>query len=100
MSEETKSMDGESKYNPQNAAKQEVEKADEKVEETTQKSDKSKETKTSATKTGTTVAASAKKTTARPRITASGKKTESIKESAEPADVKPEATEADITKVC
>ncbi len=84
MSEEIKSMDGESKNNPENAAKQEVEKADEKVEET----------KASTTKTGTTVAASAKKTTARPRTTASGKKTESIKESAEPADVKPEATEA------
>jgi small subunit ribosomal protein S1 len=77
-------MDGESKNNPENAAKQEVEKADEKVAET----------KASTTKTGTTVAASAKKTTARPRTTASGKKTESIKESAEPADVKPEAPEA------
>jgi small subunit ribosomal protein S1 len=84
MSEETKSMDGESKNNPENAAKQEVEKADEKVAET----------KASTSKTGTTVAASAKKTTARPRTTASRKKTESIKESAEPADVKPEATEA------
>ena len=84
MSEETKSMDGESKNNPENAAKQEVEKADEKVAET----------KASTSKTGTTVAASAKKTTARPRTTASGKKTESIKESAEPADVKPEAPEA------
>ncbi len=94
MSEETKSIDGESKNNPENAAKQEVEKADEKVAETPQKSDKSKETKPSATKPGTTVAGSAKKTTARPRTTASRKKTESIKESAEPADVKPEATEA------
>ena len=44
MSEETKSMDGESKNNPESAAKQEVEKADEIVAETPQKSEKSKET--------------------------------------------------------
>ncbi len=94
MSEETKSMDGESKNNPENAVKQEVEKADEKVEETPQKSDKPKETKTSTIKTGTTAAAGAKRTTARPRTAASEKKTESIEESVEATDVKPDASEA------
>ena len=84
MSEETKSMDGDSKNSPENAAKQEVEKADEKVTET----------KASTTKTGTTVATSAKRTTARPRTTASEKKTKSIEESVETTDVKPETIEA------
>jgi len=94
MSEETKSMDGESKNNPENAVKQEVEKADEKVAETPQKSDKSKETKSSTTKTGTTAAASAKKTTAKTKAAAEEKKTESLEEPAEAADVKAEVTEA------
>ena len=94
MSEETKSMDGESKNNPENAAKQEVEKADKKVAETQQKSDKSKETKTRTTKAGTTAAASAKKTTAKTTAATSEKKTESIEETAETTDVKVEDSEA------
>ena len=94
MSEETKSMDGESKNNPENAAKQEVEKADKKVAETQQKSDKSKETKTSTTKAGTTAAASAKKTSAKTTAATSEKKTESIEKTAEAADIKAEDSEA------
>jgi small subunit ribosomal protein S1 len=98
MSEETKSMDGESKNNPENAVKQEVEKTDEKVAETPQKSDKSKETRTSTSKAGTTAAASAKKTTAKTKAAASEKKSEeettSVEEPVEATDVKPEASEA------
>jgi small subunit ribosomal protein S1 len=93
MSEETKSIDGESKNSPENAAKQEVEKSDEKVAETPQKSDKSKEIKTSATKAGTTAAASTKKTTAKTKAATSEKKTESTEEPTEVTDVKAEATE-------
>ncbi len=92
MSEETKSMDGESKNNPESAAKQEVEKADEIVAETPQESEKSKETKSSTTKAGTTAAASAKKTTPRPRVAASGKKVELPEEPAEAAEVKAETS--------
>ena len=102
MSEETKSIDGESKNNPENAAKQEVEKADEKVAETPHKSDKSKETKTSTSKAGTTAAASAKKTTARTRVGASEKKSEeetaSVEEPAEDADAKAEAKQTEEVK--
>ncbi len=93
MSEETKSMEGESKNNPENAVKKEVEKVDEKVAETPKKSDKSKETKSSTAKAGTATAASAKKTTAKTKADTSEMKTESADEPSEVADVKAEATE-------
>jgi small subunit ribosomal protein S1 len=99
MSEETKSMDGESKNNPENAAKQKVEKADEKIAGTPQKSDKSKETKTSTTKAETSTAASAKKTTAKTKAAASEKKSKETTKGGKTASKKEEAPEAVEEKV-
>ena len=95
MSEETKSMDGESKKTPENAVQQEVEKADEKVAETPQKSDEPIETKSSTTKAGTTAEADAKKTTAKTKAATGEKKATTLKdEPAEAADVKAETSSA------
>ena len=100
MSEETKSMDGESKNNPENAVKQEVEKADEIVAETPQESDKSGEIETSTPKAGTTAEASDKKPRARTKIkeTTTAEKTASKKEESESDEAvdesKKEAAEA------
>ncbi len=85
MSEETKSMDGENKNHPENAAKMEVEKADEMVAETSQESDKSEKTEASTPKAGTTAEAGDSKTLdkAKTKETTTAEKTASKKEESE-----------------
>jgi small subunit ribosomal protein S1 len=100
MSEEIKSMDGESNNNPENAVKQEVEKADEIAAENPQESDQSEETETSTSKAGTTAEASDKQTSAKAKSkeTATDEKASSRKEESEPVgageESKKEAAEA------
>ncbi len=89
MSEETKSMEGDSNNSPENAVNQKVENVEEKVADTPRESDKPAEAKTGTAKAGSTAASAATKTTSQTKATDTGEKAE--KDAAKPASAKTKA---------